>query len=90
MGAYSADVQVLITHGQPHGILDFVDYPPGKHVGCEALRERIGALRSLRVHAFGHVHEGYGALGEDGMRFVNASICNVQYVPLNQPMVIDT
>ena len=38
------DVHVLITHGPPHGVLDVVDRPAGKHVGCEALRERIAAL----------------------------------------------
>ena len=83
------DVQVLITHGHPHGILDVVDDPPAKHVGCEAMRERIAALPKLRLHAFGHVHEGYGAFAEDGRRYVNASICTLQYAPVNAPVVVD-
>ena len=83
------DVDVLITHGPPHGILDVVDRPPGKHVGCEALRERIATLPKLRLHAFGHVHEGYGTFEEDGHRFANASICNLEYAPVNAPLVVD-
>jgi len=83
------DVQVLITHGPPHGILDEVVMPPGKHQGCEALRERLGSLPALRLHAFGHIHEAYGTASEGECRFVNASICNFQYAPVNAPVVVD-
>jgi len=44
-----AEVDVLITHGPPKGILDM-----GK--GSEALREAI-ERRRIRVHLFGHIHE---------------------------------
>jgi Icc-related predicted phosphoesterase len=54
-----ADVQVLITHGPPHGILDVVARPRRKHAGCEAMRDRIAELPDLRLHAFGHIHEAY-------------------------------
>jgi predicted phosphodiesterase len=83
------DVQILITHGPPHGILDVVNHPPGRHVGCEGLRERIAALPKLRLHAFGHIHEAYGTCEKNGRRFVNASICNAQYAPVNAPVVVD-
>ncbi|MBI3568129.1 MAG: metallophosphatase domain-containing protein [Gemmatimonadetes bacterium] len=83
------DVKVLITHGPPHGILDAVMRPPGKHEGCEALRERLGALPQLQVHAFGHIHEAYGTIEDEGRRFVNASICNVSYAPVNAPVIVD-
>jgi Icc-related predicted phosphoesterase len=82
-------VHVLITHGPPHGILDEVVMPPGKHQGCEALRERLGSLPALRVHAFGHIHEAYGTLSEGACRFVNASICDFHYAPVNAPVVVD-
>lgn len=83
------DVQVLITHGPPHGILDEVVSPRGKHQGCEALRERIVSLPALRLHTFGHIHEAYGTFSEGGRRFVNASICDYLYAPVNAPVVVD-
>lgn len=83
------DVHVLITHGPPYGILDEVLRPPGKHQGCEALRERLGSLRELRLHAFGHIHEAYGTFTEGECRFVNASICDFQYALVNAPVVVD-
>jgi Icc-related predicted phosphoesterase len=83
------NVQVLITHGPPHGILDEVVIPQGTHQGCEALRERLLALPQLRLHAFGHIHEGYGSREEDGRSYVNASICDVHYAPINAPVVVD-
>jgi predicted phosphodiesterase len=83
------DVQVLITHGPPHGMLDEVLRPPGKHQGCEALRERLAALPQLQLHAFGHIHEAYGTREEHGCQFVNASICDFFYAPVNAPVVVD-
>lgn len=83
------DVQVLLTHGPPHGILDTVLGIPARHVGCEALRARLPELEHLQLHVFGHTHEAYGSADSDGCRFVNASICDVAYVPVNAPGVID-
>lgn len=87
------DVHVLVTHGPPDGILDRVVAPPGQHVGCEMLRERLAALRALRLHVFGHIHEDYGIVEEGegtGRRtFVNACICDVRYRPVNRPVAMD-
>jgi Icc-related predicted phosphoesterase len=83
------DVQVLITHGPPHGILDAVERLKGKHAGCEALRDRILALSELRLHAFGHIHEGYGQFEQDARRYVNACVCDFNYAPVNAPVVVD-
>lgn len=87
------DVQVLVTHGPPFGVLDRVDQGSGfrgtRHVGCEDLARRVAALPDLRVHVFGHVHEGYGMLELGGRRFVNASTTTVRYEPVNAPVVVD-
>ncbi len=84
-----ADTQVLITHGPPHGMHDVtVGFQP-EHVGCRDLRERIAALHDLRLHVFGHIHEGYGASSQDGCHFVNASTTTVAYQPINAPVVLD-
>lgn len=53
-----ADVDILITHGPPHNILDknCDDFP----CGCPILREEIMTRIRPRIHIFGHIHEGYG------------------------------
>jgi Icc-related predicted phosphoesterase len=67
------DVDVLITHGPPHGVLDL---SPGQvePMGDRELMARVKELPSLRLHCFGHVHGGYGRLEEDGVLFVNAAL----------------
>ncbi|GFF33102.1 metallophosphoesterase domain-containing protein 1 [Aspergillus lentulus] len=57
-------VDIMITHGPPAGVLDTV--VNGGSVGCEGLFAAVKRARP-RVHVFGHIHEGYGALrGEWG------------------------
>lgn len=82
------DVNVLITHGPPCGLLDRVDDRP-ENVGCPFLMQRIKALPRLRLHVFGHIHEGYGGIDKDGVVYVNASICNLRYRPINEPVVFE-
>jgi Icc-related predicted phosphoesterase len=41
------------------------------------------------LHIFGHIHEGYGYTEFNNISFVNASICNANYMPINRPIVID-
>lgn len=72
-----SDTEVLITHGPPHGILDLV--PRNERVGCEELMLRINELPALKLHVFGHIHEGRGYLEQDGRLFVNASSLDGHY-----------
>lgn len=82
------ETDILITHGPPFGILD--ETPRGDFAGCEELRERVEDLReNLKLHVFGHIHSGYGAAEKFGVRFVNASNCDEDYLPTNPPIVID-
>lgn len=80
-------LDVLITHGPPHGVLDTVA-DACENVGCEELSSTITRARP-RVHAFGHIHEGYGVEESDGVLFVNAAICTREYKPTNKPIVVD-
>lgn len=86
------DVDVLITHGPPNGILDEV---PRKNfienTGCEELIKKVEKLRlnNLKLHIFGHIHCGYGTTEENGVTFVNASNCDESYEPTNPPIVIE-
>ncbi|PLB41902.1 40S ribosomal eS8 domain-containing protein [Aspergillus candidus] len=54
------DVDIVITHGPPYGVLDRV-VPGGFSVGCEDLFKAVERARPL-LHVFGHIHEGYGAV----------------------------
>lgn len=87
------DIDILITHGPPNGILDLVPRKGwDENTGCEELRKRveqIAALGRLKLHVFGHIHCGYGTHEEFGVKFVNASNCDEQYHPTQPPIVID-
>ena len=80
------DTDVLVTHGPPYGILDTIH--SGQPVGCEALRDALARVKP-RVHVFGHIHEAYGQVEQDGIRFVNASTCTLAYAPVQPPIVVD-
>lgn len=87
------DIDVLITHGPPNGILDEV---PKKYwtenTGCEELRKRVEEISRfgrLKLHVFGHIHCGYGTAEKFGVKFVNASNCDESYAPSQAPIVVE-
>lgn len=86
--AIPADTDVLITHGPPDRILDITAHDK-QHVGCEVLSERIKELKNLKLHVFGHIHEGYGKEVVNGVTYVNASICDRDYDPCNAAIVVE-
>lgn len=87
------DIDILITHGPPYSILDKVDISSRgdkhKHAGCTDLMNRIPKLKNLKLHVFGHIHEGYGHEVINGTHFVNASHVNEAYEPVNKPIRIE-
>jgi Icc-related predicted phosphoesterase len=87
------EIDILITHGPPHGILDLVPRKGwDEKTGCEELRKRVEQVANfgrLKLHVFGHIHCGYGVHEEFGVKFVNASTCDEQYNATQPPMVID-
>lgn len=82
------DVDVLITHGPPYGILDFSGYDDGtdRHVGCKDLLETLKRLKP-KLHVHGHIHHSYGALKIENTMHVNPTICNEAYYPVNVPII---
>lgn len=92
------DTDVLITHGPPYGHGDLA--PGNRHVGCFALLERVFQVNP-KIHCFGHIHSGHGVtksdhvvrhvvqhVGRDGhvrTAFVNASVCDEMYRPVQAP-----
>jgi Icc-related predicted phosphoesterase len=66
------DVDILVTHGPPYGILDA---SPGAlhHAGCPQLLEAVARLKP-KLHVFGHVHGAHGMLSTEDTLFVNAAL----------------
>lgn len=82
------DVHVLITHGPPRRLFDYVP-ADDKHVGCLSIAGRLPFLKQLKVHIFGHIHEGYGIRKKEGVISANVSTCTEKYKPTNPPVIID-
>lgn len=86
------DVEILITHCPPYGILDEASDERGiVNEGCEELKRRVEILckKKLKAHIFGHIHEANGVLEKYGVKFINASICDESNLPTRKPIVID-
>jgi Icc-related predicted phosphoesterase len=82
------DTDILLTHGPPSGFLDHTY--DGRSAGSHSLRERVLELPSLKLHAFGHLHESHGSERTDtGTWMVNGSLMNDTYELVNRPIVID-
>lgn len=78
------DTQILITHGPPYGYGDQTEV--GDHAGCQDLLQRLEALENLKLHAFGHIHEGYGSYLYEDIPLINCSLVNERYAPVHQPV----
>ena len=74
---------ILITHGPAYGILDRTIN--NELVGCEDLLERIKFIQP-KLCVFGHIHEAYGIQQAHGTDFVNASVLDIQYRQVNDPV----
>lgn len=89
------DIDILITHCPPYGILDSVndqEHCGNFHVGSKTL---ITAVKKIKpqLHVFGHVHEGYGndadawdISSRRTTKYINASHVNEHYEPVNKPI----
>lgn len=79
------DTQVLITHCPPYGIRDNVGdmSKAGRRTGSLELLNRIVELKELKAHVFGHIHYSQGAEDRNGIKFINAAICDENYDPIN-------
>lgn len=82
------DVDVLITHSPPYGILDSVN--GREHLGSKSLLERVYQVKP-RYHIFGHIHHGYGKHVDKArnITFINTGLLDESYNFVNQPVVIE-
>lgn len=72
--AIPTGLDILITHGPPLGILDYMQNN-GRGVGSLPLRLAIDTAKP-RFHVFGHIHEQYGQSRSGGITFINAALCD--------------
>jgi len=79
------DIDVLVTHGPPFGILDYT--PLNQNVGCEDLLIKVNEIKP-KYHIFGHIHGSYGMRKIDKTTFINASVCDEDYMLSNEPITV--
>lgn len=88
------DIDILITHSPPFGILDGIPIEDGSecHAGSTFLYGWLNYVARPYLHVFGHIHEGYGVeerfacRDQKYMKSVNASYVNERYEPVNNPV----
>lgn len=87
------DIDVLVTHGPPKGILDICyDWDMvtvRDRVGCEDLWNKILELKQLKHHFFGHIHGSYGHKEFNSIHFWNVAICDERYQSRNLPIIVE-
>jgi Icc-related predicted phosphoesterase len=81
------NIDILVTHGPPHGILDSNG---DECCGSISLRNATfdgTRFRKKKLHVFGHIHEEGGKrIDLSSGIFVNASIVNEHYLMVNEPV----
>jgi Icc-related predicted phosphoesterase len=81
------EVDVLVTHGPPRGILD-----PGWNglpVGSTALAEAV-AHRHVKHYVFGHLHGAGGRMIQQAQAtYYNVAACDEKYIFRNEPRVFE-
>lgn len=81
------DVDIVVTHGPPLGVLDLNQ--DGEHVGCGDLKQVLEKRVKPRLHVFGHIHNSYGVVAQGRTMFANAAICGEDYKPTHGVIVVE-
>jgi Icc-related predicted phosphoesterase len=81
------DIDILVSHGPPFGILDTAPIS-GSHEGCRELLDAVAQLRP-KLHVFGHIHTAYGVFRNEHTTFVNASRLGLHDDPGKAPFVFE-
>lgn len=88
------NLDILVTHGPPRGILDQVpDWQMGELVeencGDGMLLAEI-TRKKVPIHIFGHIHENGGKMVKgEHTTFYNVSQCDPMYNITNKPQIIN-
>jgi Icc-related predicted phosphoesterase len=79
-GHTAREIDVLVTHGPPHGILD--KNMDGHHCGSTSLRDRLPDI-APKIHIFGHIHEAFGHTKIGDTDYYNVSVLDGHYDHVN-------
>lgn len=85
-------LDILVTHSPPYGFFDKIwketKWGNGwEYTGSEVLRAAVMDRINPDLHVFGHIHEWGGRMVDTSMcKFVNASIVDENYEPVNKPV----
>ena len=84
------DVDILVTHCPPFGILDETQHPnySKKRIGDKNLFKRIKEVKPF-VSVFGHNHGQNGLIELDGIKFINCSMVDEEYNLTREPICIE-
>lgn len=92
------NTDIVLLHGPPYGYGDKSEYRSEKsnntewlgyeHTGSKSLLKRIQEIKPKLVVA-GHIHSGYGKYEIGSTIFINASLVNNKYLPVNDIIVIE-
>ena len=92
------NLDILITHCPPYDILDKSHQPRPYYgrtgeepLGSDELKKALSELNvKPRYHVFGHIHgDGGKIVEENGTKFINASVCDEAYQPVNDIITLD-
>lgn len=88
-GKIPLDIDVLVSHAPQYGVLD--ELVDGRQVGEFSLSKQIRKIKNLKLHVFGHIHNGYGMIKRHGQKYysVNASQVDENYDLVNNPIIIE-
>jgi len=80
------DVDILVTHGPPYGILDRAP-DVNVHSGCHELHQAVCRIRP-KLHVFGHVHGTPGIVRTYSTTFANVAVLGPDGAPAVAPMLM--
>lgn len=89
LAAIPEDVDVVVSHGPPHGHLDFTCPRFGsQNAGFPGLNDTLERVKPAAL-VCGHIHEGYGAAEHpSGAVVYNVSHMTETYAPINAPRTV--
>jgi hypothetical protein len=80
------DIDVLVSHGPPFGILDTAPIS-GLHEGCRELLDAVTRVKP-KLHVFGHIHTAYGTYQTEHTIFINAARLGLHDAADKPPFVL--
>lgn len=84
------DVDLLLTHSPPYGILDNLIYHDEDmgHLGCKFLLNRVKEIKP-KIHIFGHIHGENEYYFDGNTHYINAALMDDKFFWCKKPITFD-